>query len=120
MATLIFWVLCAAFVSAFALQVARRVQLIAAAPNNFSIDNIPFRVKRFLTDVVFQARTIRERPLAGGMHALVFWGFVAFGGYTAVEFLHGLRIADLTTTGWFHAYRLVLTPFAVAVLVGIT
>ncbi len=119
MATLAFWLLFIAFVGAFAAQVARRVQLIAAAPNTFSIENVPFRIRRFLTDVVFQVRTIRERPLAGGMHALVFWGFVAFGGYTTVEFLHGLGIADLTHTAWFERYRILLAPFAIAVLVGI-
>ena len=53
------------------------------------------------------------------MHAFVFWGFVAFAGYTTVEFLYGLGIADLTRTSWFHAYRLVLMPFAAAVLAGI-
>ena len=57
--------------------------------------------------------------MAGLAHAFVFWGFVAFGGYTVTEFLHGLGIADLTDTSWFHAYRLLLTPFAVAVLGGI-
>ena len=78
------------------------------------------RVRRFLVDVVLQRRTIRERPVAGLAHAFVFWGFVAFGGYTLVEFLHGLGIVDLTDT------RLVptptasrSTPFAVAVLAGI-
>jgi len=49
----------------------------------------------------------------------VFWGFVAFGGYTTVEFLYGLGIVDLTHARWFHAYRIALTPFAVAVLGGI-
>jgi Fe-S oxidoreductase len=119
MATLTFWALVVAFVGAFALQVAQRVRLIAAAPNNFSLDNVPFRIKRFLTDVVFQVRTIRERPIAGSMHALVFWGFVAFGGYTTVEFLRGLGIVDLTAAPWFERYRIALTPFAVAVLIGI-
>ncbi|MGE3178642.1 MAG: (Fe-S)-binding protein [Vicinamibacterales bacterium] len=57
--------------------------------------------------------------MAGTAHALVFWGFVAFGLYTAVEFLAGLGLVDFTHTGWFRAYRAVLTPFAVAVLVGI-
>src|SRR5689334_8696379 len=119
MATLIFWVLFVAFVSVFALQVAQRVRLIAAAPNNFSLDHVPVRITRFLRDVVFQVRTIRERPAAGTMHALVFWGFVAFALYTSVEFLYGLGIADLTHTRWFQAYRFLLAPFAVAVLVGI-
>ena len=52
-------------------------------------------------------------------HAFVFWGFVAFGGYTAVEFLNGLGLVDLTHRVWFAAYRAVLTPFAIAVLAGI-
>jgi len=119
MSILAFWVLFLAFVGAFALQVATRVRLIAAAPNTFSVDHFPFRIKRFLLDVVLQRRTIRERPVAGLMHALVFWGFVAFGGYTSIEFMSGLAIVDLTRTPWFYGYRVALTPFAAAVLVGI-
>jgi Fe-S oxidoreductase len=119
MPTLIFWLLVLGFVSAFAAQVATRVRLIAAAPNTFSVADPAFRVKRFIVDVVLQRQTIRERPLPGLAHAFVFWGFVAFGGYTVVEFLHGLGIADLTETRWFHAYRIALTPFAIAVLAGI-
>jgi Fe-S oxidoreductase len=119
MSALVFWLLFLGFVAAFAVQVAKRVQLIAAAPNNFSFDNLPFRIQRFVRDVLLQVRTIRERPLTGLMHAFVFWGFVAFAGYTTVEFLYGLGIADLTETSWFYAYRMALTPFATAVLVGI-
>src|SRR5258706_6450078 len=119
MSTLAFWFFFLSGVAAFVLQVARRVQLIAAAPNTFSVDDLPFRLKRFLLDVVLQRRTIRERPITGFMHALVFWGFVAFGGYTSVEFMSGLGIVDLTQTLWFYGYRLALTPFAVAVFVGI-
>jgi Fe-S oxidoreductase len=117
--TLIFWLLFVGFVGAFAAQVATRVRIIASAPGAFALDQLPFRVHRFLVDVILQARTIRERPVAGLMHAFVFWGFVAFGGYTSVEFLHGLGIVDLTRTGWFHGYKLVLVPFAAVVLLGI-
>jgi Fe-S oxidoreductase len=119
MATLAFWILFLSFLGAFAAQVARRVQLIAAAPNTFSRDDLGFRTGRFLVDVVLQWRTIKERPLTGLMHAFVFWGFVAFGGYTLTEFLYGLGIVNLTHASWFHAYRLALTPFAAAVLLGI-
>ena len=118
--TVAFWILFLTFVGAFAAQVARRVQLIAAAPNTFSLDNLPFRATRFLTDVVLQVRTIRERPVAGLMHAFVFWGFVAFGGYTLVEFMYGLGVMDLTHAWWFELYRLLLAPFAIAVLIGIS
>jgi len=119
MATIAFWILFVAGVAAFAVQTATRVRSIAAAPNTFSIDDLPFRINRFLADVVLQRRTIRERPAAGLMHAFVFWGFVVFAGYTTVEFLYGLGIADLTRTSWFEAYRRLLVPFASAVLVGI-
>jgi Fe-S oxidoreductase len=119
METVAFWILLLAFLGAFAAQVARRVRLMAAAPATISLDQPAARASRFLIDVVLQRRTIRERPLAGIMHALVFWGFVAFGLYTTTEFLRGLGIVDLTHTGWFHAYRLVLTPFAAGVLAGI-
>ena len=118
--TAVFWLLVLTFLAAFAAQVARRVQLIAAAPRTFSLDNVPFRIQRFVADVLLQRRTIRERPVTGLMHAFVFWGFVAFAGYTAVEFLYGLGLADLTTTGWFHVYRIALIPFAAAVLAGIS
>jgi Fe-S oxidoreductase len=119
MQTLTFWVLFVAFIGAFASQVATRVRLIAVAPGTFALDDVGGRLRRFLVDVVFQARTIRERPVVGLAHAFVFWGFVAFAGYTTVEFLRGLGIADLTETRWFFGYRVVLVPFATAVLAGI-
>jgi Fe-S oxidoreductase len=117
--TLVFWVLFLTFVGAFAAQVATRVRLIAAAPGSFAVDDLPAHVRRFVVDVLLQVRTIRERPIVGAAHALVFWGFLAFAGYTSVEFLRGLGIVDLTETRWFFAYRVVLIPFATAVLGGI-
>ena len=119
MQTLVFWVLFLTFVGAFAAQVATRVRLIAAAPGQFAVVDLGGHVRRFVVDVLLQVRTIRERPVVGIAHALVFWGFVAFAGYTSVEFLRGLGIVDLTGTRWFFAYRVILVPFATAVLGGI-
>jgi Fe-S oxidoreductase len=119
MEIILLWLLVVAFVGAFATQVSTRVRLIAAAPNTFSFDRAPERIRRFVVDVLGQRQTIRERPVAGLAHAFVFWGFVAFGGYTLTEFLYGLGIVDLTHQRWFEIYRAVLTPFAVAVLSGI-
>jgi Fe-S oxidoreductase len=119
MQTLALWLLVIVFVGVFAAQVATRVRLIAAAPNTFSVDRFGFRLRRFLVDVLLQRQTIAERPIAGLAHALVFWGFVAFGGYTAAEFLAGLGIVDVTHSAWFDAYRYALTMFATAVLAGI-
>ena len=119
MQTLLLWLLVLGFVGAFVAQVTTRLRLIQAAPNTFSTDDTRTRVSRFLVDVLGQRRTIVERPVAGLVHAGVFWGFLAFAGYTATEFLAGLGILDLTHTRAFELYRLLLTPFAVAVLSGI-
>jgi Fe-S oxidoreductase len=119
MSMVVLWVLVLAFTGLFAAQVATRVRIIRAAPNTFSFDQIGVRLSRFLIDVVAQRKTILERPAAGLAHAFVFWGFVAFGGYTATEFLAGLGVVDLTHGRWFAIYRLILTPFAAAVLAGI-
>lgn len=119
METLLLWLLVLAFLGVFAAQVATRVRLIANAPPTFATDDLSYRIRRFLIDVVGQRKTIAERPVPGLAHALVFWGFVAFAGYTLGEFLAGLGIVDLTHTAVFHAYRVLLTPFAAAVLCGI-
>ena len=119
MPTLLLWVLVVVFVGAFVAQVTTRVRLILAAPNTFSLDQLNARISRFVIDVIGQRRTIVERPVPGLAHAFVFWGFIAFGLYTATEFLAGLGIVDLTHTAWFAAYRTILTPFAVGVLCGI-
>jgi Fe-S oxidoreductase len=119
MTTLVLWLLVVVFIGVFAAQVAARIRLIADAPNTFSVDHLGFRLRRFLFDVVLQRQTIAERPVTGLAHAFVFWGFIAFAGYTGAEFLAGLGIIDVTDMGWFHAYRRALTVFAAAVLVGI-
>jgi Fe-S oxidoreductase len=114
-------VLVLGFVAAFAAQVWTRAQLVLRARNNICIgdDETGRRLLRFVTEVVFQSRTIGERPLVGLAHLGVYWGFVAFGLYTAVEFLAGLGIADFTGSRWFEVYAIVLVPFSIAVMVGI-
>ncbi|RPH64145.1 MAG: hypothetical protein EHM89_02390, partial [Acidobacteria bacterium] len=107
-------------VVAFGIQIANRVRLVVRAKNNLRLDRLPARLRRVLFEVVFQSKTIAAKPVVGTAHALVFWGFVAFGGYTTVEFLAGLGMADWTEAGWFHAYERLLVPFAWAVLAGIT
>jgi Fe-S oxidoreductase len=45
---------------------------------DFHLFPIGKRVWDFVWEVLLQAKVIRERPLAGGSHALVFWAFCAF------------------------------------------
>lgn len=107
-----------AFVGWFAAQMATRARLLAAAPGRFAFDHPGERLDRFFLEVLFQTRVIAERPVAGVAHLFVFWGFVAFGGYTAVESLKGLGLVDLTGTLAFRIYRYLLVPFALAVAIG--
>ncbi len=104
----------------FGVQVSTRLRLVRRAPGTLSTGNVPARAARLLREVVFQSKVIADRPLVGIAHALVFWGFVAFTGYSLAQFLAGLHLVDVTHTPAFEWYALALVPFAVAVLVGIT
>ncbi len=120
--TWIFRILVLGFAAAFAAQVWTRARLILRAPNNVRVgdDETGRRLLRFVSEVIFQSRTIAERPLVGVAHLGVYWGFTAFALYTGVEFLAGLGIADFTGARWFRLYALALVPFSVAVSVGIS
>jgi Fe-S oxidoreductase len=120
--TWIFRILVLGFAAAFAAQVWTRARLILRAPNNVRVgdDETGRRLLRFVSEVIFQSRTIAERPLVGVAHLGVYWGFTAFALYTGVEFLAGLGIADFTGARWFRLYALVLVPFSVAVSIGIS
>lgn len=117
--TLAFWVVVVGSLGLFAAQMSARWRLMQAAPGAFSVDHLPRRVERFVVEIVFQGKVIARKPWVGMAHLFVFWGFVAFGGYTLVETLHGLGLVDLTETFAFTVYRFLLVPFCVAVLVGI-
>jgi Fe-S oxidoreductase len=117
--TLAFWVVVLGSVGLFSAQMSTRWRLLQAAPGAFSFDDLPRRVERFVVEVVFQGKVIARKPWVGVAHLFVFWGFVAFGGYTLVETLHGLGIVDLTRTIGFRIYTWLLVPFCLAVLAGI-
>jgi Fe-S oxidoreductase len=115
----LFRLLVLAFLALFGVQVAKRLRLVAAAKGTLDISGVGGRAARFLKEVVFQSKVIAEKPAVGLAHALVFWGFVAFAGYTGVQFARGLGLVDLTTTHAFHLYALAVVPFALCVLAGI-
>ena len=103
----------------FFLPIAQRLKHVCAAPGTLEYSNLGRRSIRFFREVILQEKIIRERPLAGTMHALVFWGFMAFGLVTMDHFAIGFG-RSLVGHGkfanglwWFAAL------FAVLVLVGI-
>ena len=120
----IFRLLVVIFAGLFVTQMATRLRLVLRARNNFSASRPGARIVRVAKEVIFQSKVIAGRPIAGIAHALVFWGFVMFVGFTSALFLRGLAgprsALDVTGARWFHAYSLAVVPFAVAVLAGIT
>ncbi len=86
----------------------------------FSIHPIAPRVREFLWDVALQAKVIRERPLPGLAHALLFWGFCAFALVTLDHLAAGFGFRLLDRAGWFGRFYFGLAAlFAVAVAVSI-
>lgn len=78
------------------------------------------RLARFLREVAFQEKVIRERPLPGLAHAVVFWGFCAFALVTVDHLLRGFGWRLLDPAGSFgRAYFGLAAGFAVAVSVSI-
>jgi Fe-S oxidoreductase len=86
----------------------------------FRLRPIGRRVREFLWEVMLQGKVIRQRPLPGLAHALVFWGFCAFALVTVNHFASGFGLGFLHRDGVFGRFYFVLAAvFAVMVAVGI-
>src|SRR6202051_3660223 len=87
---------------------------------DFHLSPIARRAWDFFTEVVCQAKVIRQRPLPGLAHAFVFWGFCAFALVTLNHAATGIGFPFLSRDNWFGAFYFYLAAaFAVAVAVSI-
>ncbi|MGA3031810.1 MAG: (Fe-S)-binding protein [Terracidiphilus sp.] len=66
---------------------------------DFHLAPVGRRVWDFVWEVMLQAKVIRERPLAGIAHALVFWAFCAFALVTLNHCLAVFGLGFLDPTG---------------------
>src|SRR5258707_3673522 len=75
--TTLFLVLLIASASAFGLRFGRVVRkILQAKPDaDFKLGSLGKRAWDFASEVMFQSKVIRERPLPGLAHAFIFWGF---------------------------------------------
>jgi Fe-S oxidoreductase len=87
---------------------------------NFHLFPLGKRVWDFFWEVLCQAKVIRERPLPGIAHALVFWAFLAFALVTLNHCATGFGIGFLSPDGpigrWYFYFA---AAFALACAVGI-
>src|SRR5450755_2345659 len=87
----------------------------------FSIQPVERRIRDFVWEVMLQGKVIRERPLPGLAHALVFWGFCAFALITINHFAEGVGAHLLSRNGIFGMfYFTVAAIFGVLVAVSIS
>ena len=100
-------------------KVWRNIHLSKSDPD-LSIHYIGRRLRDFLWEVMLQGKVIRQRPLPGFAHALVFWGFCAFALVSMNHFAEGLNggFLDRNTFpgGFYFAFAAV---FAIGVAIGI-
>jgi len=79
----------------------------------YALTRLPRRLWIFFWEVLMQSKVIAQRPLPGLAHALVFWGFLAFGLVTLDHCARGFGLAFLS-----HEEPLSRAYFAFAALFG--
>ena len=97
-----------------------RIILAAKADAGVHFGAMASRVRRFVWEVLLQGKVIKDRPVAGAAHALVFWGFCAFALITINHVATGFGLPVLSRSGGFGMiYFGLAAVFAVAVAVSI-
>ena len=99
--------------------VLRRI-LTSKKDADFQLFPIGGRVRDFVWEVMLQGKVIRQRPLPGLAHALVFWAFCAFALVTLnhCAVLYGLGFLD-PRSAVGRAYFYFAAVFAIACALGI-
>ncbi len=96
----------------------RLAPMSAARERNLAFDRLGNRIWTVFAEVFLQTRVIRERPVAGTLHALVMWGFFAFAWVSIEHFALGFSGfgGRPESHSWYAAFA---AAWAVAVLAGI-
>ncbi len=106
-------------------SLAGRIQVLGAAVSVNRRGEVGERVKGVWQHVILQARLINGDPVAGLMHALIFWGFLAVMLNTVQFFISGFILGNEFSFPGFHhgqplgtAYRWVRVIFELLGLLG--
>jgi Fe-S oxidoreductase len=117
-----FLILLAASAGGFWLRFGKVVRKIREAKPDagFQLHPLGRRIWDFVSEVMLQSKVIRERPLPGIAHAVVFWGFCGFALVTVNHFATGIGLPFLSrTSGFGKFYFAFAAVFAVAVAASI-
>ncbi|MBU0692314.1 4Fe-4S dicluster domain-containing protein [bacterium] len=103
----------------FIVPVRKRLAIVSTGKKDAALDRIGERWVRFFKEVVFQSKVIKERPIPGLMHTLVFWGFCAFALETFHHFATAYGWHPLGEGAFHRIYGGFVALFAVLTSVGI-
>src|ERR1051326_5458098 len=118
----LFLVLAIASVTLFGMRFRKIWRNIQASKDDpgFGIHPIGRRVRDFVWEVLLQGRVIRQRPLPGIAHALVFWGFCAFALVSLNHFAEAGSVGFLDRGSWPGRFYFGFAAiFAIGVAIGI-
>jgi Fe-S oxidoreductase len=118
----IFAVLVVASASLFWRRLGKVWNNISASKSDpdLSIQHLGRRVRDFIWEVMLQGKVIRQRPLPGLAHALVFWGFCAFALVSLNHFAEGVNAGLLNRYTWPGKFYFGFAAiFAIGVAIGI-
>jgi Fe-S oxidoreductase/nitrate reductase gamma subunit len=107
--------------SFLAWSLSRKWQLLMARSGRVVLGQWRERIRGLVVFAIGQKRMFQE-PVAGVMHALIFWGFLVFSVRSLSLILEGLARGfelPLLRTGLGHAYLLTKEVFIVLVLAGV-
>nr|MBC8204592.1 hypothetical protein [FCB group bacterium] len=103
----------------FYIPVNKRLSLIKKGRGGLNSDNFNRRFNRVISEVLFQSKVIKERPFAGLMHALVFWGFLGFVIITLNHFAKGFGWNFLGGGVFYKIISSIVAVFSAAVIIRI-
>lgn len=103
----------------FVAPVRKRLAIVATGKKVEPLEPAGGRWSRFFREVVFQSKVIKERPIPGLMHALVFWGFCAFALETFHHFATGYGWHPLGEGTFHKIYGGFVAVFAALTSIGI-
>jgi len=114
--------LCTASVWLFFKTVNRRLFSIFPKHGDLPHDHIPKRLWRVFVEVILQYRVVRDRPVAGILHAAVVWGFLAFLWVSVQHFLLGIRgLAKATEArSWYGTFVAVWACAVLLAMIGLS
>ena len=86
-------------ISFFLYHLLIRLKIILSAKSDFSIDQLPLRLKRVFEEVILHKKVASgQRKSAGILHALVMYGFIFFGLITINHFALAFGITFFNET----------------------